>query len=117
MCGIVQYGSGAPTEMELPFGASEQNAGLVRPCDVVLVMQEVIVYSRRGCHLCDEVKAALRRLERRAEFRWREVDIDTDPELQKLYTDEVPVVLIDGAKAFKYRLDEREFLKKLKARS
>lgn len=79
-------------------------------------MHDVIVYSRQGCHLCDEVKDALRRLETRAEFRWREVDIDTDPELQRLYNEEVPVVFINGSKAFKYRMDEKEFLKKLKAR-
>lgn len=79
-------------------------------------MQDVVVYSRKNCHLCDEVKESLRRLERRADFRWREVDIDAEPELQRLYNDEVPVVFINGSKAFKYRVDEQEFLKKLKAR-
>lgn len=80
-------------------------------------MQEVIVYSRQGCHLCDEAKDALRRLQRHAKFQWREVDIDGDPQLQKLYNEEVPVIFINGSKAFKYRIDEQEFLKKLKARS
>ncbi len=80
-------------------------------------MHEVIVYSRKQCHLCDDVKESLRRLERRAEFSWREIDIDDDPELQRLYNEEVPVVFIDGRKAFKYHLDEQEFLKKLEARS
>lgn len=80
-------------------------------------MHEVIVYSRKQCHLCDDVKDALRRLERRAGFSWREIDIDSDPELQRLYNEEVPVVFIDGRKAFKYRLDEAEFLRKLDARS
>lgn len=79
-------------------------------------MQDVVVYSRKNCHLCDEVKESLRRLERRADFRWREVDIDAEPELQRLYNDEVPVVFINGSKAFKYRVDEQEFLKKLNAR-
>lgn len=76
-------------------------------------MREVIVYSRKQCHLCDELKDQLRRLESSGLFSWREVDIDTDPELQRQYNDEVPVVFIDGRKAFKYRLDEREFLKKI----
>lgn len=80
-------------------------------------MHEVIVYSRQGCHLCDVVKDQLARLTSRAAFRWREVDIDTDPELQRLYTDEVPVVFVNGRKAFKYKLEENEFLKKLSARS
>ena len=80
-------------------------------------MPDVIVYSRKQCHLCDEVKGKLSRLQSRAQFQWREIDIDSDPELQRLYNEEVPVVFIDGRKAFKYTLDEREFLKKLDARS
>ena len=74
-------------------------------------MREVIVYSRKNCHLCDELKDELRRLETSRLFSWREVDIDADAELQRLYTDEVPVVFIDGRKAFKYRLDTTKFLK------
>jgi hypothetical protein len=52
-------------------------------------------------------------LERRGGFRWREVDVETDDQLRRQFTDEVPVIFIDGRKAFKYRLDEQEFLKKL----
>ena len=79
-------------------------------------MHEVVVYSRKGCHLCDVVKETLERLKGQAEFRWREVDIDADPELRDKYNEEVPVVLIDGRKAFKYRMGEREFLRVLAAR-
>jgi glutaredoxin len=78
---------------------------------------EVILYSRQGCHLCDVVKEALTRLARGGGFVWREVDIDTDPELQRRFNEEVPVVFLDGRKAFKYRMDEAEFLRKLGARS
>lgn len=74
---------------------------------------EVIVYSRKGCHLCDVVKESLAELERQAEFTWREVNIDSDEQLQRKFSDEVPVVFIDGRKAFKYHMDEREFLRKL----
>jgi glutaredoxin len=76
-------------------------------------LREVIVYSRRGCHLCEIVKEKLTKLERRGGFRWHEVDVETDDQLKRQFTDEVPVVFIDGRKAFKYRLDEQEFLKKL----
>src|ERR1035441_7115307 len=41
------------------------------------------------------------------------VDVDMDSELRRQYDDEVPVVFIDGRKAFKYRMDEREFLRRL----
>jgi glutaredoxin len=87
----------------------------VRHCTVATV-HEIIVYSRKQCHLCDEVKEKLQRLASRAQFQWREIDIDSDPELQRLYNDEVPVVFVNGRKAFKYTLDEQEFLKKLEAR-
>jgi glutaredoxin len=74
---------------------------------------EVVVYSRRGCHLCEIVKESLAKLERNGGFNWREVDVDADSELRRLYNDEVPVVFINGRKAFKYRMDEQEFLRKL----
>ena len=79
--------------------------------------RDVVVYSRKGCHLCEIVKESLSKLERRGGFQWREVDVDTDENLRRRFTDEVPVVFIDGRKAFKYTLDEGEFLKKLEARS
>ena len=45
--------------------------------------REVIVYSRKGCHLCEIVKEKLTKLERRGGFRWREVDVDTDELLRR----------------------------------
>jgi glutaredoxin len=75
--------------------------------------REVVVYSRKGCHLCEIVKETLAKLQRRGGFEWREVDVDADDELRRQFTDEVPVVFIDGRKAFKYHMDEREFLRRL----
>jgi hypothetical protein len=43
------------------------------------------------------------------------VDIDADPELRRRYTDEAPVIAIDGRKAFKYRVELKELLRRLKA--
>jgi Glutaredoxin-like domain (DUF836) len=63
-------------------------------------LRQVIVYSRKGCHLCEIVN-------------WREIDVDSDDDLRRQFTDEVPVVFIDGRKAFKYRMTEQEFLRKL----
>lgn len=75
--------------------------------------RQVVVYSRKGCHLCEVVKESLLKLGRHGAFTWREVDVDSDSELRRQFNDEVPVVFIDGHKAFKYRMDEREFLRKL----
>ena len=76
-------------------------------------LRQVVVYSRKGCHLCEVVKETLGKLHRRGGFDWREVDVDSDEDLRRQFTDEVPVVFIDGRKVFKYRMDEREFLRKL----
>ncbi|MGA9510613.1 MAG: glutaredoxin family protein [Candidatus Sulfotelmatobacter sp.] len=75
--------------------------------------RQVVIYSRKGCHLCEVVKESLSKLSRRGGFTWQEVDVDSDTELRRQFNDEVPVVFIDGRKAFKYRMDEREFLRKL----
>ena len=74
---------------------------------------EVIVYSRKGCHLCEIVKESLVKLHKRGGFHRRDVDVDSDPNLRRQYNDQVPVVFINGRKAFKYRMDEQEFLRKL----
>src|SRR5881296_3594533 len=76
-------------------------------------MRQVVVYSRKGCHLCEIVKETLTKLHRHGGFSWQEVDVDSDEQLRRQFTDEVPVIFIDGRKAFKYRLDEREFLRNL----
>ncbi len=75
--------------------------------------RQVVLYSRRGCHLCEIVKESLSKLERRGGFTWQEVDVDSDDQLRRRFTDEVPVVFIDGRKAFKYRMDEKDFLRRL----
>jgi glutaredoxin len=65
----------------------------------------VTLYTREGCHLCDVVKGVIDQVQRERPFHLTIVDVDTDPELVRLYGDEVPVVAIDGRKAFKYRVD------------
>jgi glutaredoxin len=77
----------------------------------------VTLYTRQGCCLCDDAKTVLARARGRVEFDYEEVDIDGDPELVEMYNDEVPVIAINRVKAFKYRVDMKEFLKKLAARA
>jgi glutaredoxin len=79
-------------------------------------MRKVSLYTRAGCCLCDEVKRVLLAARRHASFELKEIDIDCHPEWLALYNDEVPVIAIDGRKAFKYRLSQEEFLRKLAAR-
>ncbi len=67
--------------------------------------------------MCDIAKQTLARARRSIDFGLQEVDVDTDPELLRQFNDEVPVVFINGRKAFKYRVDEQEFLRVLRART
>jgi glutaredoxin len=78
---------------------------------------KVTLYTRGGCHLCGEAKRVIDSARRRQAFDYEEFDIDSDPNLRKLYNEEVPVIAIDGSKAFKYRLTVDELLKKLAARA
>lgn len=68
-------------------------------------MVRVTLYTRVGCHLCDVAKEVLDAVREELPFDLDVTDIDTDPALIALYTTEVPVVLVGGRKAFKYRVD------------
>ena len=70
---------------------------------------KVTLYTRAGCHLCDEVKQVIEAVRLRIRFDYEEFDIDTDPQLRLLYNEEVPVILIDGRKAFKFRVTAAAF--------
>jgi glutaredoxin len=78
-------------------------------------MIEVVVYSKPGCCLCDEVKEKLKRLQASYAFNLREVNILEDPEAHERFKEVIPVVFINGKKAFKYYLDQTQFLKKLQS--
>ena len=54
------------------------------------------------------------RVQRRFSFALRIVNIETDPELERAYGEQIPVVFINGNKSFKYRVDEAELEKKVK---
>ena len=75
---------------------------------------QVDIYSRPGCHLCDEAKEVIDRVRKRHGFTLRVINIEGDPALEAAYGTEIPVVFINGSKAFKYRVDEREMEEKVK---
>ena len=76
-------------------------------------MRVVELMTRAGCHLCDDAKAVLLRVRRDLPFELREVDIDGDPALRAAYDTEVPVILVDGRKHAKYRVDEQALRRRL----
>jgi glutaredoxin len=65
------------------------------------------IYSKPECPLCDEAKEVLSRVRRRIPFELREVDITSDAALFQRYRYDIPVVYVNGHKAFKHHLDER----------
>ena len=81
-------------------------------------MIALTLYSRPGCHLCDEMKAVVARVVRELEtpVTIDEVDISTDADLEARYGVEIPVLLIDGRKAAKYRVTEGQLARMLRSR-
>lgn len=67
-------------------------------------MHKIVLYTRVHCHLCEVVKETLDEVRKTDPFELEVIDIDTDPALVEKYGLEVPVVTIDGRKAFKYRM-------------
>jgi glutaredoxin len=80
-------------------------------------MIEVVLYTKPGCCLCDTVKSQLNQLRVRQPFELREVNILEDSAAYAKFQEEIPVIFINGRKAFKYHLDEKAFLQRLKSRS
>lgn len=72
-------------------------------------MRRVTIYSRPGCHLCDEAKSAIQNSHCSERFTLEEVNIESDEELLKKYKYDIPVIAIDGVEAFIHRVDPKEF--------
>jgi len=77
------------------------------------------IYTRPGCHLCQEMKAIVERVvsDLRATARIEEINIADDPDLEERYGSEIPVLLVNGRKAAKYRVSEQELTRILRSRN
>ena len=75
----------------------------------------VIIYSRPGCHLCDDAKAAIRSAGCDDQFTLEEVNIESDDELLRKYKYDIPVIMIDGVETFIHRVDSNEFRTRINA--
>jgi len=74
---------------------------------------EVTLYTRPGCHLCDEAKLQIAPLLAEFGLRLREVNIDADPELRERYNADVPVIFLADRKIAKHRVDPNQFRRQL----
>lgn len=77
---------------------------------------KLTLYSRKDCCLCEEMKAVVREVAAKIPLELEEIDVDGSVDLQDKFNDEVPVLFIDGRKAFKYRVTEKELKSRLARR-
>lgn len=80
-----------------------------------MALPEVVIYSKPACCLCDRAKRRLVKLQEQHAFVLREVNILEDPAAYKMLREEIPVVFVNGKKAFKYHLDEKAFIRMLES--
>jgi glutaredoxin len=74
----------------------------------------VTLYTRPGCHLCEEAKGAMLAARCEALYTLCEINIDLDPELTRRYGWDIPVVLINDIETFRHRLTPQEFERELR---
>lgn len=76
-------------------------------------MLDLILYTRPGCCLCEEMKTVLGQVQQEVPFTLEERDISHDPALVARYGEEIPVLCVNGRKAFKYHVTAGELRRRL----
>jgi glutaredoxin len=74
---------------------------------------KLTLYTRKDCCLCDEMKTVVREVAGRIPLEIVEVDVDGSPDLCDKFGGDVPLLFINGRKAFKYRVTSAEIEKRL----
>jgi glutaredoxin len=69
----------------------------------------VTIYSRTGCHLCENAEATIENLKSELDFDLEIKLIDNNPDLEKLYGHEVPVIHINGEHHDFFKVDVERF--------
>lgn len=72
------------------------------------------LYTKEGCHLCDDVRSTLDELQADHGFALEEIDITTNAELLARYRYDIPVLLKDGLEVARGRITDRELLEMLR---
>lgn len=79
-----------------------------------MTIPRVIIYSRPGCHLCEEAKKVIEASGYREEYTLEEINIESDAGLLRRYSYDIPVITINGKEAFRHRVTADGFRRKLK---
>lgn len=77
----------------------------------------VVLYTRQGCHLCEEAWQCLQQEQQRYQFALEAIDVDPDPELAARYGDVVPVVTVNGEVRFRGGINHVLLTRLLRAKS
>jgi glutaredoxin len=77
-------------------------------------MALVTVYSKPGCHLCEEAIHVLQQVQKQQKFELEEVNIENDPALLAEYGEQIPVITLNGTFLFEYAVDETRLRQLLK---
>jgi hypothetical protein len=77
-------------------------------------VKTVTLYSRPGCHLCDDARAVLRSIQRHTPFTLEESDITADDELHRRYLERIPVIALEGEELFDFFVDEAALVARLR---
>lgn len=72
------------------------------------------LYTRKDCCLCEEMKEAIQEVATEIPVALEEIDVDSAPDLREKYGEEVPILFINGRKAFKCRVTAKELRKRLR---
>lgn len=74
---------------------------------------KLLLYTKPGCHLCDEMKIVVANVARQFSVEVEEVDISADPDLMQEYGEQIPVLMLDGKKIAKYRISEADLIRRI----
>jgi glutaredoxin len=77
------------------------------------VTPTVVLYSRPGCHLCDDAREIVTRVRAELPFALEERDIEQDDALHREYLERIPVLALDGEELFEFFVDEDELRRRL----
>lgn len=72
------------------------------------------IYSRPGCHLCDQARAVIEDFRGIYSMTFRTINVETSADLEKRYGTDIPIVFLNGEEAFRHRVDRSELERKLK---
>jgi hypothetical protein len=75
---------------------------------------QLTLITRHDCHLCEAMATVIAAVRATQPFELEVRDVDADPDLLARYSDQVPVLLVNGRKAFKYRVSQAALARRLR---